>query len=239
MSTAVTIARRELGSYFHTPAGWIIIALYAFLTGIVFAFLVLSPGAPAGLRPFFAVAGWLLLPVAPAVTMRLIAEELRTGSIESILTAPVSSTSLVLGKYLGAVCFLAAMMLPTLVYVGVVMRVANAPLDFGPILSGYLCLALLGMMYLAIGTLASSLTPNATLAFMATMFTILALLFAPWAADFLPAAARPVIGSLSLADRIGDFAKGVIDTGHVVFFLSAAGWFLLLAVIAMEVRRWR
>src|SRR5207244_13521406 len=101
MRGATAIATCELGSYLRQPAGWIIIALYLLLSGLVFGFAVLSPGEPASLRFFFTSSGWLLLPVAPAISMRLIAEELRSGTIESLLTSPLSGPALVLGKFFG------------------------------------------------------------------------------------------------------------------------------------------
>jgi len=237
--TALTIASRELGSYFRTPAGWVIVALYLFLAGVVFTLSVFMPGRPASLRDFFAVSGWLLLPVAPAISMRLIAEELRSGTIEPLMTSPVGSASLVLGKFAGACVFMLAMLAPTAAYVVVLYRTAEPAPDPGPIAAGYLCLALVGSLSLSIGTLASALTSNATLAFMMTLFGLLGLLFVPSAAPFAPAAIRPALMALAVTPRIGDFAKGVVDTAHVAFFLGASAWFLLLAVAAVEIRRWR
>jgi ABC-2 type transport system permease protein len=240
MKVAMAIASRELGSYFRQPAGWIIIALYLMLCGLVFA-RILTPGEPASLRAFFTYSSILLLPVAPAITMRLISEELRSGTMESLLTAPISGPGLVLGKFLGAGWFLLAMLVPTAIYVVILYRVAQPAPDIGPIISGYLCLILTGLLYLAIGTLASSLTSNSTLAFMVTLFAILGLVLLDGAADFalIPDRARAVLFALSLRPRIIDFARGVIDTGHIVFFISAAAWFLVWATAAVELRRWR
>lgn len=238
MTGVLTIARRELTSYFRTPAGWVIIALFLLLTGLVFARYVV-PGRPASLRDFFAISGWLLLPVAPAISMRLIAEELRTGTIEPLLTAPVSGAGVVVGKFLGALLFLAAMLCPTGAYVAIVDRVSNFPIDLGPVMAGYLCLLLTGAMYLGLGTLASSLTSNSTLAFLIALFAALGLMLAPMAADFLPPQARPVLFALSITDRVTDFAKGVIDSAHVVFFVTMTAWFLVLAGCVTELRRAR
>lgn len=239
MNRAIAIARREMGSYFRLPAGWIITALYLLLSGIVFSIGTLAPGQPATLKDFFGVSGWLLLPVAPAISMRLIAEELRSGTIESLMTAPVGSASLVVGKFLGALGFLAAMLLPTLAYVAVLYMLAEPAPDAGPMIAGYLMLVLLGGFYLAIGTLASALTNNATLAFMLTLFTILALLFAGFAAGFVPGAVRPLLYAVAINTRISDFARGVIDTAHIVFFITGAAWLLTVAVAAVEFRRWK
>ena len=212
MRGAWPIAVRELSSYFRQPAGWIIVALYLFLAGLVFATGILVPGRVASLRDFFALSGWLLLPVAPAISMRLLAEELRSGTIENLLTAPLTSAAIVVGKYVGACLFLLAMLAPTLVY-AIVLRSFSSPLpDFGPMVAGYLCLALLGVLYLAIGIFASTLTP---------------------------APLRPLLGSIWLTSRVLDFSRGVIDTAHVVFFVSVSAWFVFLAVVSLEVRRWR
>ncbi|MEI7657548.1 MAG: ABC transporter permease subunit [Phycisphaerae bacterium] len=239
MSACIALARREFGSYLRQPAGWIIIALYVMLAGIVFCAGVLVPGRPASLREFFALSGWLLLPVAPAISMRLVAEELRSGTIEQLLTAPVSAWSLVVGKYLGAMLFLAAMLVPTLVFPAVLWAHASPAPALGPLVAGYLCLVLLGGAYVALGLLASCLTSNATLAFMITLFAILAVLFAPAAADMAPEAVRPLLAGLSPAPRILDFARGIIDTSNVAFFSLVAGVLVVASVAVMEVRRWR
>ncbi len=238
-AACITLARREFTSYFRQPAGWIIIALYLFLASLVFCLYTLVPGRPASLRDFFAISGWLLLPVAPAITMRLISEELRSGTIESLLTSPAGSWSLVLGKFIGACAFLLAMLLPSALYVVALARYATLPLDAGPIISGYVCLALVGLLYLGIGTLASALTSNSTLAFMLALFAILGLMFAEAAGAQAPPGLREILFSLSLSPRLADFAKGVIDTGHVVFFLTGAGVCVVGAAVVMELRRWR
>lgn len=234
------IASREYRSLFRVPVGWIVIALYLFLTGAVFVTSVLTPGEPASMRYVFGISGWLLLPVMPAVSMRLLAEELRSGTIEPLMTSPVSDASIVGGKYLGACLFLATMLAPTLIYAGILYAIAEPAPDPGPLLAGYLSLMLLGMLYLAVGTLASALTSNQTLAFLGTfLFLLIALLLTGEMAMRLPAAVGRILLKMGLATRMEDFARGVIDSAHVVFFLSVSAWFLLLAFVAIESRRWR
>lgn len=239
MTGAWAIATRELSAYFRQPAGWIIIALYLLLTGVVFSLYILTPGDPASLRMFFALSGWLLLPVVPAISMRLLADELRSGTIESLLTSPLSGPALVLGKFMGGALFLIAMLIPTGVYVAVLFRVAPRGPDVGALAAGYTCLLLVAGLYLAMGTLFSSLTANATLAFMLTLFAILGLIFIEAAYPHVPAWLRSAVAALTLKPRVDDFARGVIDTGHIVFFLSATAWFLLLSIASVELRRWR
>jgi ABC-2 type transport system permease protein len=239
VTALLTIARREFSSFFRVPLGWVAMALYLFLTGVIFAERVLVPGEPSSLRYFFGVSGFLLLPVAPAISMRLISEELRSGTIEPLMTSPTADLSIVLGKYLGAALFMAAMLLPTLVYPGILMAVSDPRPDPGPILAGYLSLALLGLLYLAVGTLASALTSNQTLAFLLTLLFLLVLMLVGSDVIALPRSLAPVGAAIAIGPRLADFAKGVIDSAHIVFFLSISAWFLVLALVALEMRRWR
>jgi ABC-2 type transport system permease protein len=240
IGAALAIASREYRSLFRVPVGWIVIALYLFLTGVVFVTTVLTPGEPASMRYVFGISGWLLLPVMPAVSMRLLSEELRSGTIEPLMTSPVNDASIVGGKYLGACCFLATMLAPTLVYAGILFAISEPAPDPGPLLAGYLSLMLLGMLYLAVGTLASSLTSNQTLAFLGTfLFLLIALLLTGEMAARLPAGTGRILLRLGLSTRMEDFSRGVIDTSHVVFFLSTSAWFLVLSFVALESRRWR
>lgn len=240
MSAIAAIAGREFRSFFRLPVGWIVIALFLLLTGAVFATAILAPGQAATLRPFFAIAGWLLLPVVPAISMRLFSEEIRTGTIEPLLTSPVRDGSLVVGKFMGGSLFLMAMFLPTLAYPAVLWMVSDPAPDAGPIVAGYVSLVLLGMLNLAIGTLASACTSSQTLAFLATLFVLLGMLLAPsFPTESLPMGVQRVVGAISLTPRMGDFAKGVIETAHVAWFLASTSWLLVLATLALQSRRWR
>lgn len=241
MDRACAIAAREFRSYFRLPVGWVVIALYLFLTGIVFAASALTPGEPATLRSFFVASGFLMLPVIPAVSMRLLSEEFRSGTAEPLMTAPVTDAAIVVGKYAGAAAFLVALHLPTLVYPAVLAWASDPPADPGPIAAGYLSLLLLGMLYLAVGTLASALTANQVLAFIGTLLVLLLaqLVTSDRVAGRMPEPVARVVLRLALAERLDDFAKGLVDSVHVVFFLSASAFFLVLAVVALASRRWR
>ncbi|HZW09153.1 MAG TPA: ABC transporter permease [Phycisphaerales bacterium] len=246
MSSVWAIGRRELASMFRTPVGWVVIALFLLLTGAAFS-VGLVPGQPASLRDFFAVSAWLLMPVAPAVSMRLFAEEHRTGAIEPLLTAPVSDAGAVAGKYLGAWLFLALMVAPTLLYPAVLWWVADPKPDLGQIGAGYVSLVLQGSLYLAIGTAVSAMTSSQTLAYLATLLPILGLLLVSRGASDsslggsgpMPEWARRTLQALSIPARASDFARGIIDTAHIAFFLVAALWCLFAAHAALDSRRWR
>jgi len=237
LTGAWAIARREFAAFFRLPTGWVVVALYLLLSGIVFA-ATLRPGEPASLRSFFYMSSWLLLFVAPAVSMRLVSEEVRTGTLEPLMTAPVSDWAIGVGKYAGGLGFLVVMALPTLLYVGLLEWVSDP--DYGPILAGYVGLLLVGMLYIAIGLLASAATSSQTVAFLGTLFFLLLAQAATTqgAAYLGPPFDKPLYAA-SVQLRLGDFAKGMIDTGHVVFFAAGSAWFVALSVLVLQSRRWR
>lgn len=240
MKHTFTIAFRELNSLFRLPAGWVVLALYVFLCAVVFAVSCLKPGEPATLRPFFVLSGWLLLPVIPAVSMRLISDELRSGTIESLITAPVTDAAIILGKFLGAGMFLLAMLVPTTVFPVVLFLMSQPTPDLGPVLAGYASLILQGLLYLAIGLVASSLTSNQTLAFLATLFAIMTVLVvSQMAVAYVPTEWMPYAQPLLVGPRVLDFAKGIVDSSHVVFFVTISAWFLLVGIVILHSRRWR
>ena len=240
MNKVMVLAARELGSMFRTPVGWIVIALYLFLTGLVFATNTLIPGQPATMRYFFSTSALLLIPIAPAVSMRLFAEEYRSGTIEILGTTALGPWTLAAGKLLGSVVFLVLMLAPTLVYPVLLFVLSDPNPDPGPIIAGYLGLVLVGTLYLSIGQLASALTSSQTLAFLATLMLLVLLSLA---STQLPARVPPpfdlALLQLSIDRRVRDFSIGILDSAHVVFFLSAVGLMLTLTASALAMRRWR
>ena len=238
MRGTLTIAGREYASFFRTPLGWLLAALFLLLSGLVFARSVLVPGEPASLREFFSLWWGLLAVVAPAVSMRLIAEELRIGTIETLTTSPLAELSIALGKFLGAYAFLLTCLGLTIVY-PIVLLVLSRP-DPGPMLAGYLGVALLGGLYLAIGLLLSSLTNSQTLAFLGTLFILLAVeIISQQAGPKLPPPFDAAITSLGISRRVTDFARGLIDTGHTVFFVATIAWCIGATALVLKARRWR
>lgn len=238
MTGALVLARREIGSMLRTPAGWIIAALYLFLTSAVFALRTLEPGEPASMRFFFATAASLLAVVMPAVSMRLFAEEARSGTLEPLLTSPVSHGSIVAGKFLGALGYAALMLAPTLALVVALYALADQPPDPGPIAAGYLSLGLVAALYLALGTLTSACTSSQTLAFLAAFLVAVGHLIAT--AELAPRLPEPVARVLLASapgPRVADFARGSIDLGHVAFFVIWTLWLLVLATVALARRR--
>lgn len=238
MMRAGAILWREYASFFRIPLGWIVLSLFLVVAGVVFGFSAIRPGQPATMRSFFELMWWLLALLAPATSMRLFSEEMRTGTIEPLLTSPVSEFAVVVGKYGATVLFLLTLLAPTLIYVGVLEWLSRP--DYGPIAAGYLGVILLGMLYLAVGCLASSLTASQPLAFLGTLFVLfLVEVLASFVAPIAPDLVRRLLFALSPSVRLGDFARGLIDTSHVVFFIAASVWLLVVTTVVVQSRRWR
>ncbi|MFW5653192.1 MAG: ABC transporter permease subunit [Planctomycetota bacterium] len=234
-----TIARRELTAFFVTPVGWIVIALFLCLTGFLFAQGILNLGRPASLRPFFEETLIMLFFIAPAISMRLLAEEHRLGTLESLMTCPVSDGQVVLGKWVGALAFFVIMLVPTAIYPIVLEIYANP--DIGPILTGYLGLIMVGGLYLAFGALASALWSSQVLAYLLALFFWIGF----WAITqfvpaYVPAPWSELVAWLSVHGRFAsDFGKGVIDLSTVIYLAALTIFFLVTAVKVLESRRWR
>jgi ABC-2 type transport system permease protein len=239
MRNVWTITTRELKAFFVSPIAYVVSALFLAMMGYLFQAILLSQ-RDANLRGEFSNLTFVLLLVAPALTMRLIAEEQQMGTIELLLTAPVREWQVILGKFLGGLILYAIMFLvPTLYYVLILFAFGGNP-DPGPLLSSYLGLLLLGGSFLAIGVFTSSLTRNQVIAYIAG----LAILILLWLAD----AATSFAGTGSISDAISylaitrhydNFLNGVIDTTDVVYLLSAMVVSLFLATQVLQTRRWR
>jgi ABC-2 type transport system permease protein len=229
------IARRELGAFFVSPVAYIIGAAFLFITGLFFFFTVALSGV-ATLVQVFSVISIVLLFVAPILTMRLLAEEARTGTLELLLTSPVRDWEVIIGKFLAAFIFLLAMLIPTLYYLFLLTRYGNP--DIPVTFSGYLGVLLLGAMLLSFGTLTSALSSNQIIA--AILGVTLSLAF--WLAGALGTAFQGRLGDLfeylSLQNHFSDFMLGLITSTNVVYFLSVTATALFLATRVLEVRRW-
>ncbi len=240
MNKAHIIARRELASYFYSPIAYVVMTLFLVVTGILFA-RDFEPGQAAGMRSLFEWMLFLLVPAVPILSMGLMAQEWATGTIESLMTAPVEESDVVLGKFLGSFGFMVVLLCPTLLYV-VVLRLYSRPsFDYGPIFSGYLGIVLAGAMFTAVGLFCSSLTRSQVVAAVASAAILFVVTLVPMLATqkaTLPPMLRSIADFL-VYRRYTDFARGVIDSGHVIFFVAATAVFLFLSVKALESRRWK
>ncbi len=236
MRNVLFIAGKELRSYFVSPVAYIIVAFWLVMTGLFFAG---SAGSgDAGMRQVFSVIPILLLLIAPALTMRLLAEEQRTGTLELLLTAPVRDWSVVLGKFLGALGLFVAMMLLTMLYPVILMLFGGNP-DWGPIWSGYLGLLLLGSVFLAVGLFASSLTSNQILSAVIGFAILLVLFIITILTSNVPPAVGAVISKVSIGDRFDPFTRGIVDLRDVIYFLTFAAAVLFITIQIVEARRYR
>lgn len=172
MRNTLAIAQREMNSLFFSPIAYVLLTLFTIPAALFFFFIAFRPNSTAELRVVFAVMNsYVLIPLVPAISMRLMSEELRSGTVETLMTAPVRDVQVVLGKWLGAWGFFALLLMPTLAFVVTLEIYANP--DYGPILTAYAGLMLAGGLYLAIGTFASVMTRSQVIAFVVTLFVIL------------------------------------------------------------------
>lgn len=240
MSKTAAIARRELGALFYSPIAYVVLGLMALGAALLFVGFTFAPGYPATMRSTFSGMVWLMVFLAPAVSMRLLAEEYRSGSIEPLMTAPVSDAQVVLGKWLGALGFLAALLIPLLVIIAV-MELTASP-DYGPVFTGFVGLLLVGGFYLAIGAFASAVTANQIIAFLLTIFIInlfTLLLQYLASAPFVSAEWQDALLYANVNWQFETFNKGLIDVRGLIYFISGTAVFLFLAVKLLESRRWR
>ena len=245
MRAVLATYSRELRAYFFSPLAYVVLFFFLVVNGFIFSVIVTSlsdPRSPAGPPLAFFFGGFffwmLLLLITPVLTMRLISEELRSGSVEVLMTAPITEGQVVAGKYLAVLTFYAALWAPTLAYAGILAY--NAKVDWGPVASGYLGIFCIGALLLSIGTFASAMTRSQLVAAFITIALVL-LLFVLGLIDnlFTSEITKQTLGYLNLVGHMEDFAKGIVDTRRLVFYASASWFFLFLASRALEDKKWR
>ena len=235
---------RELRAYFYSPLAYVVLFFFLVVNGFVFCYIVTALNNPAAVaaRPldfFFGGILWpILLILAPVLTMRLLSEERRSGSIEVLMTAPVSEGQVVAGKYLAALVFYISLWVPTLVY-GLLLAHYSS-LDWGPVAGGYLGTIGIGALFLAVGLFASAMTKSqlvaAIVTFALTFFlAMLGLLESIFNNDF----AHQAFGYVSLFNHMDELAKGIVDSRRLIYYLSGIVLFLFLTSRALEERKWR
>lgn len=217
MRQVTHIFRKEFSTYFLSPIAYIVISIFLLVTGWFFftTFFILNQ---ADLRNFFNMLPVIFSFVIPAVTMRLFSEELNVGSYETLLTLPVTYLDVVLGKFLAAVAFVAAMLLPTGLYAVTVAFLGQ--LDWGPVVGGYIGALLLGGAFSAVGLFASSLTRNQIIAFIIGVAICFSLTLIDRMLFFLPRGMLGFLGYLGAAHHFQNIAKGIIDSRDILYFLS-------------------
>ncbi len=240
MRGIATILRRELGAYFLSPIAYVVNALFLFSAGLVFGLSVFQPGGEASLRALFDPWGILILVfVLPMLTMRLISEELRSGTIETLMTAPITETQVVLGKFLGAFVFYLILLATLLLYPIILSRFGSV--DFKLLACNYLGLILLGALYTAVGLFLSSWTKHQIVAVFIGVVVLVIFSFASHglAGEVESGWSKVLLQHLSIRSHFHDFVRGMVDINHVVFFVTTTAAFLFFAVKTLEMRRWQ
>lgn len=235
MGNILTIAIREIRSYFVSPLAYVAMFFFIFVSGFIFTLGVLSGQGQADMRPLFGSMVFLTLLVAPVLTMGLIARETSSGSIELLMSKPVRDVEVAVGKFLGAFVVYLVMLAVSLEFP--LMYEAWGNPDWGVIASGYIGLALCGLAFLAIGTFASSVTDNQIAAWL--IGTVLLLFL--WLVGFIGYGGSGLVPEiakrLSIYESFTDFGQGIVDGKSLLYFLSMAVIFLFMAVRSVENRR--
>jgi ABC-2 type transport system permease protein len=249
------IFKKELRLYFTSPVAWVVLTIFLVIGGYffysIFAFFTLASMQSAMnpamgrdlnvtesvMRPLFSNISVILLLLMPLVTMRLFAEERRSGTIELLLTYPVRDGAVLAGKYLAALALYAIMIGMTMLYPGIVMYFAK--LEWGPVLTGYLGLLLMGAAFISVGVFTSSLTENQIVAAIITFGVLLIFWILGWSADYAGGATGRVLQFLSILEHNDSFSRGVLDTKDVLYYLNFTLLALFLTLRSLEARRWK
>jgi len=255
MNNILAIAHKEIKAYFASPIAYIVIGFSAILFGWFFINLLyyfdrmslqagLGGGGPESMNvnemligPLFMNVSVILLFTLPLVTMRIYSEEKRSGTIELLLTSPLTDFQIVMGKFLGALVLYAAMLSVTLVHIGFLFAFGNP--EWRPVATGYLGVLLMGGCFLSLGLFVSSLTKNQIVAGMITFAVFLMFWVVNWISSFSGPTTQAVLNYLSITDHLNDFTKGVLDTKHLVYYVSFITFSLFLTVRSVDSERWR
>ncbi len=236
MSNILVLTRRELKSYFSSPVAYIVITLFLLLSGWFFS-AALFLANTADLRGLFSGIRLILLFFVPAISMRLLAEEKRSGTIEILSTMPLKNWQLVLGKFLPSFVLIAVTILLTLVHYFTLLLIGGP--DFGASFGGYLGTLFMAGVYLSIGLFTSSMTKNQIVAFITAFVIIFVLFLLDKVVIFVPSFMATFLEFLSTDYHYENIARGVIDSRDVIYFLSLTFFFLFLTVKSLETRKWK
>jgi len=228
--------QKELRAYFNSPVAYIVLTVFLLIVGYFFTAPLFLNGQ-ATMRPLFSMVPLVFLFFVPAITMRLLAEEKRSGAIELLVTLPTRDWEIVLGKFAAAWLLIATAVLLTLVYTFSVSALGD--LDGGETFGGYLGMLLLGGAFAAIGVWASSLTRNQIVAFIIALALIAALYLVGDLLALMPISLAPVLQFVSVSYHFENIARGVVDTRDLIYYFSLIFLMLYLANRALESRKWK
>jgi ABC-2 type transport system permease protein len=250
MQAYLTLTRRELGGFFVSITGYVIIAATVFLMGLSFVALLMQLQGEPSPEPvtqlyYSTLYFWLIILLAtPLITMRLFALEKYSGTFETLMTTPVSDLQVVLAKFTAAMIFYALMWLPSLGSILILRHYISdsGAFDGGLIGSTFFGIFLVGGLFMALGCFASALTRSQIIAAMVSFtlgFTLFLLSFLPGHLTVTAGWQSEALAHLAIFDHMNDFARGLVDTRHIVFYVSLTGLFLFLTLRVVESRRWK
>lgn len=252
MGNTLAVAGKEIRAYFTSPIAYVVIGLYALLFGYFFYVMLtlferqsmqmMQMGGTMNVNqmliaPVFMNAEVVLLFLLPMVTMRTYSEEKRSGTMELLLTAPLTDWQIILGKFLGAMTLFSAMLATTLIHVGILFWLGQP--EWKPVVTTYIGMLLMGGCFIALGLFISSLTKNQIVAATITFAAFLLFWVINWMGSFVGTTAQAVLAHLSIIDHFDDFAKGIIDTKHIVYYVSFIAFGLFLTAKSVDSERWR
>ncbi len=228
------LAKKEIGYYFASLVGYVVLAAFFLATGIFFSLIVLG-NRMASMAPVFQNTVILLLFLTPGITMRLWSEEEKNGTSELLRTSPLTLWEIVLGKYLGVCVFFGAMLSSTLIYLTII--VVNGNPDWGTILGGYIGYILTALSFFALGLFVSTLSENQIVSMVLTWVLLLVLWLLGAAGNLVSGPAGDFLKSLSISGQTDDFYKGVVDLTHLLYFFSLIFVGLFFSVKVLESKR--
>ncbi|MBI5778701.1 MAG: ABC transporter permease subunit [Planctomycetes bacterium] len=238
MKNIITLSRRELAAYFLSPLAYVIMTAFLVFSGYFFYTALRSTADTAIMRDILGFLGFISMILSTMITMRLLAEEKRSGTLETLMTAPVTETEVVVSKYLSALVFFLALIAPTVAYV-ILLAIWGNP-DYGPIISSYIGLVCMTGVFLSIGLWVSSLTSNQIVAVIITFVILIIGWVIGYAGSFFSQQSiKDVFEFIGFIKHFESFGKGMIDSRDVVYCLSIVVFFLFLTVRTLESRRWR
>lgn len=226
---------KELRSFFNSPVAYIVIVVFLIILGWFFTSNLFLTNV-SSLRTVFEMTPFLLLFFAPAITMRLISEEKKSGTLELLVTKPVREDEIILGKFLAALALYFFTLVPTLCYFITVSFIGT--LDIGPVIGGYLGLLFVGCVFLAISVFGSSITENQVVAFIVSFLIVFCLFMLDKILFYLPSYLVTAFEYISVDYHFSNIARGVVDTRDIIYYLSATGFALLMGTVALQRRRW-
>lgn len=242
MRKLFAIVAREWRAYFLSPLAYVILTAYMFLNGLIFWRIVVflsSPGAPRERflsLMFTNTYFWIFtLFIVPIITMRLIAEERKTGTLELLLTSPVSEATVVVGKFLGALGFFLVVWIPSLLFI-LYLR-SQTSVDLGSVASGYVGIILIGAYFIAIGVFASTLAKNQIVAAILTFAILIPIFSVGLFQSGVDPNRQNVVDYLNMWDHMDEFSRGVMDTRRLVYYLSGMALFLFLSSVVLASKK--